>query len=248
MIDVFLVKNSSNFLATPTPRNNSNYSWLSLHWLECPHISEGRPHISLVTQTVVKQSSQRLRSIRPHLVQRGLQESTAHHEQDLIMKKKIIIKMNKNSLGLPDLCCWHHCKVEFQLAAHTEQFLETDVTFTRIIFFAKFTKCINIRLECVRVVVTHFYYFRSHPQYAARRLLKNAPELGGKSGGVRELPVCTAGRSQTTGTWLWPDRSLQFSQWSCHRGGIYYLILGLLNIENNYWQLYGCGSQIFTYE
>ena len=26
MIDVFLVKNSSNFLATPTPRNNSDYS------------------------------------------------------------------------------------------------------------------------------------------------------------------------------------------------------------------------------
>ena len=61
----------------------------------------------------------------------------------------------------------------FPLAAHKEQFLETENIFTGILFnIFNITKCINIRLECVRVVVAHFYYFWSHPQYAARWLLK----------------------------------------------------------------------------
>ena len=47
------------------------------------YISECWPHIPRVTQTVIKQSSQRLRGVRPHLLHSRLEVTTANHEQNL---------------------------------------------------------------------------------------------------------------------------------------------------------------------
>ena len=78
----------------------------------------------------------------------------------------------------------------FQLAAHIEQFLETENNTAGMINSSKFTKCINIWLECVRVVIAHFYYFRSHPQYTARRLLRNTPEWRTKYNWPTDAVTC----------------------------------------------------------